>query len=356
MYSRSTYRRGYNRSPAWYMARHYPAMARFVGQQALQSVPAVGLGYLMGAGSGKGNLRGTRAKNATVAIPAKVIKPRATKKASVKSEIKNIKKQLKSDQATHTHKRREASIISVGVNQSTHTALAVTRTTELESAMANLRYYDPSVPGTLTTADASTGTYSRQIHFEGFHKKLTLRNNYQIPVKVRVYSLVPKGDTNIVPTTFYSDGITDQCISGSTTSPQLYFFDINMVKDNWKSVKTTTSELQPGQELVCTYNAKSFDYDPSNADTHNLSYQSKYRAHSWVVRLEGVLSHDTVQSEHTTNQGALDYINDTVFKMTYDAGTNLDDISFNNLADTAFTNSGVLSNKPVADNQTYSLA
>lgn len=287
--------------------------------------------------------------------PRKVNKlPTAT--GNLKKQVVSIQKQLKADQAYHTHKRRETNIVSVGVNQSTHTTLAVTRTTELEAAMATLRYYNPSSPGTLTTADASTGTYSRKVHFQGFHKKLTIRNNYQIPVKVRVYSCVPKNDTSILPTTFYSDGITDQCISGSTTSPQLYLFDIDMVKDNWKSVKTTSKILNPGQQMVCTYNAKAFDYDPSSVDSHALVYQKKYQAQAWVVRLEGIISHDTVESEQTTNQGAIDYINDTIYKMTYDAGTNLNDISFNNVADASFTTSGVCTNRPVADNQTYSVS
>lgn len=242
------------------------------------------------------------------------------------------------------------------VGTCTRTAVAATRLTELENAMQYLRYYDPSTPSSLVTANAATGTYTRQIHFESFYSKLRLRNNYQIPCKVTVYSCVPKTDTSTDPTSFFSAGVTDQTVSGVTTSsPLISLWDMDMVKDNWSCVKTTSMELRPGREMVCAYAGKAFDYDPSNADTHSLSYQKKYRAHVWVVQVEGIIGHDNTALEYATLLAGVDYVCDRKFVMTYDAGANLNDFSADDNSSLSFTNGPVVS-QVVVDNQNYSIS
>lgn len=283
---------------------------------------------------------------------------RSSKKATMYKQIRDIKRTLRSDQARHTFRARTANTVQCGVNQANYANITqAVNTANLEAAMANLRYYNPAVPGTLTTADASSGTYTRQIHFESIYRKLVCRNNYQVPCKVTILSFQPKHDTNNTPTAFYIAGVTDQTIGGSATSPISYITDIDMVRDNWKVMGSKSATLQPGQELKYSCKLKAFDYDPSNADTHNLSYQRKYQSHIFVVRVEGVIGHDTaVATEHTTLSCGIDFLQDTKYVMTYDAGVNLNDYSYDNENDTAFTNAGVVSNKPVSDNQSYSVA
>lgn len=286
-----------------------------------------------------------------------IYKGKTSKTQSLSKQVKALSKRVQADQAYHTHRRRATVAISCTTNQSTYSTISpATNITVLEGAMANLRYYNPAVPGTLTTADASTGTYTRQVHIASIYKKILLRNNYQVPCKVTVMSFVPKTDTDNSPVTFYSSGITDQTISGSVNQSLSFITDIDMVNDNWRIASSKTKFLQPSQELTLTHKTKSFDYDPSNVDSHNLTYQKKYGAQIFVVRIEGALAHDTVADEQTTTQASVDVMCDMTIKFIYDAGVNLNDYSYANSADTAFTNSGVLSNKPVSDNQAYSLA
>lgn len=272
--------------------------------------------------------------------------------------IKSIYKTLRSDQARHTHRRREVSALGANAGQQVHSAMPVyTNTNLLEGAMAFLRYYDPSNPGTLVTANASTGTYSRQVHFESIYEKLRVRNNYQVPAHITIYSCTPKNDTNITVLSYFSDGITDQA-SGTvaSTSPLIYLNDIRMVKDNWKCKAVKTVLLQAGAETSATRSCKAFDYDPSNVDTHSSQFQSKYGAHMWVVRVEGTIAHDTTLAQYLTTQAQVDCMLDMKFVMTYDAGVNLDDYSVDDNSSASFTNGGVVSNKPVSDNQSYSVA
>lgn len=286
--------------------------------------------------------------------------PRLTRQTAVipkviNSQLRDIRKSLKSDQATHVYRERDQGDIGCTNNTVSHDLVSAITTTTLEGAMANLRYYNPSAPGTLVTADASTGTYTRQIHFDSIYNKLTLINNYQVPVHCTVYFMRPKHDTSQSPTSFYSAGVTDQVISGSTASPLLFMSDINMVKDNWHFTKTWRKWLRPGQMMVCGQATKSFDYDPSNVDTHNLSFQAKYGGQTFIVRCEGVPMHDTTADENTTGQGEVDYVAEKTFRMSYDAGVNLNDISYTNNSSTTFTNAGVTS-QVVVDNQSYSKA
>lgn len=278
------------------------------------------------------------------------------KKTSLKKQIKDLRQSMLSDQATHTHRRRDVLKVGCSVNQVSNSLTDSTATGTLEAAMANLRYYNPSAPATLVTADASTGTYTRQIHFKSIYEKLTIRNNYQIPAKVTVWSCVPRADTNTSPATFYSDAVSDQTISLAITSPLLFPTDMKLVRDNWNLKTVFKGILEPGKQRVVKHQTKPFDYDPSNVDTHALAYQKKYGAHIFYIRVEGCIAHDSVNTgEYSTGQASIDTILDRKFVMTYDAGVNLDDFSEDNNATASFTNGGVVSNKPVSDNQSYSV-
>lgn len=272
----------------------------------------------------------------------------------LRKQVTVLAKSVKSDQAVHTHRRRDIQDIGSNVGQVNHVALTGINLTTLEASMANLRYYDPANPSVLVTADAATGTYTRQVHFTAIYQKLHIRNNYQIPARVTIYSCTPKNDTSIEPPGFYSNGASDQTISMAVTSPLLYMSDINMVRDNWRLKVVKEKLLQAGEEMWGTYSVKGFDYDPSNADSHTLAYQRKYGAHVFVVRIEGTIGHDQQLAQYDTTQAKVDTILDTKFVITYDAGVNLTDFSSDNNASGTFTNFGVVSSMPVADNIAWS--
>lgn len=275
----------------------------------------------------------------------------------LKKRVANISRTLKSDQARHTNRFRYAANLTASVAQVNNSAIMKFRTTEIETAMANLRYYDPSVPGTLVTANASTGTYNRQIHFESVYDKLTVRNNYQVPVLVRIWSCTPKADTSIAPDSFYSNGVTDQTIGPiAVTSPLLYPTDIDDVTNNWSFKVAKNILLQPGAQTSVHRFAGPFDYDPSNVDHHNLVFQKKYKAHTWMLRIEGVGAHDSSLAQYGTSASGIDYIGERKCVITYDAGVNLTDFSEDDSTTASFTNAAMVANKPVSDNQSYSVA
>lgn len=280
--------------------------------------------------------------------------PQSNKTKKLTNRVNRLAKSLKSDQAIHTHRRRNVLAAGCNAGEVNNVGVQSLNTTTLEDAMAFLRYYNPAVPGTLTTADANTGTYNRQIHFASIATKFTVRNNYKVPCHISIYSCTPKHDTNIAPMSFYGSGATDQG-GVATTSPLLFPSDIQLVKENWSMKRVKNTLLQPGAQTSASHYLKGIDYNPSVVDTHTLQFQKKYGGHQWVVRIEGVIGHDTVAADYLTMQSQVDTIVDFKFVITYDAGVNLNDFSVDDNSSASFTNSGVVSNKPASSNQAYSL-
>lgn len=289
-------------------------------------------------------------------------KPRKTfsrKKTSLKKEVKQIKRQLNADSARHVYKLLGAATLSCAVNQSNYTTVDVVTGSLIEQFCANLRYYDPSVPGTLVTAAGGTGTYQRELFFKNIHGGLEVRNNYQIPCKVKIYLVKPKGDTTITPTTYYNNSIADQLIGGlgTITTNGIFPTDLRAFNQQWscKCLKDVT--LDAGSTIYVSHNSGSFKYDPSLFDSHSLEYQPKFKAFAYFVRIEGVIGHDTaVATEQTTLVGQVELATTIRAEIIYDAGVVLDDLYMNNARDASFTNGGVCTNKPIADNQATSVA
>lgn len=280
----------------------------------------------------------------------------ARKRTSLKKEVKLIKRQLNADSARHVYKGLNAYLLNFALNNSNYQTFDVVTGSLIETYMANLRYYDPSTPGTLVTAAGATGAYSRELHFKNVHGMLEIRNNYQTPCKVKVYLVQPKGDTNISPTTYYNNSIADQLIGGAGTivTNGIYPTDLNAFTAQWRCKCIKDVNLDAGSTVVVTHNSGSFKYDPSLFDSHALEYQNKFKAFAFFVRVEGVIGHDTILGQYTTISGGVDIATSVRAEILYDAGINLDDIYLSNSRATAFTNAGVVTNKPIADNQSPS--
>lgn len=287
----------------------------------------------------------------------KTTKPR--RKPSLTKQVKAIKKTLKADQARHTFKISEAGPLSASVAKCNHRAFSLGTISNLQTAMAGFRYYDPSNPANPITSDASTGTYSRHVHCLGITYSITARNNYQVPCKYKIYQVTPKADTSIDAITYFTNGITDQVqttLTKDDTLPQIHLTEIDAFMSQWKVKLLKSGILEAGRQVSATFKTKAFEFDPSVFDTHNLEYQTKYGSGLFIVRVEGVIGHDTTVADYTTLQAGIDLEGTRIYKFVYDGGANFNDIYVTDSRDASFTNAGVVSNKAVSDNQSYSVA
>lgn len=279
------------------------------------------------------------------------------KKPTVKTLAKAVKKlriATESDQGVLTYRWRQTYRCLSSVNGQSLTNVPILLNGVLETILAQLRYYNPSTPTTLVTADGASGTFMKDFTFDKIYTSIVCRNNYQVPVKVRVYLCKVKDDTSIEPTTAFSNGLAD-IGNPSSTSPLVYLTDSPQFTDLWKIHSSEIAQLQPGEEMKMSYTVPTFQYDPSLVDSHNQAYQTRYHGCVFVVRTEGVLGHDTSADQQGTLAAGVDIQMDRTFVVKYSAGADIEYLVVNDESDT-FTNGGVTSQKPIPDNIAYSVS
>lgn len=272
----------------------------------------------------------------------------------LKNQVKELKRLSEADMGTHIHRVRGASRVLAGVNESNFSAFTGITTSTVESALSNLKYYNPSVPGTLTTAAGATGSFQKEFLIKNIYSKLLVSNNYQVPCNVILYVLSPRADTSIAPDTAFSNGLTD--VGGvSATSALMHPTDSEEFNDLWNIVKSKSVRLQPGDVCSISHSIKPFSYDPATVDSHGHTYQGRFGSHTYGVRIEGALGHDITANEQGFLQSGIDTSLSVKYEIKYPAGADIKQFSVSDGAST-FTNAGVVSEKPVGDNIQYSVA
>jgi hypothetical protein len=332
-------------------------------------------GYLKSAGKAALGIAGAALGKAAVrtAVNAAVRKASSRRGIPYKSKKKNrsfakrpqkltkrvraLEHKVKEDDSVLTYRTRAATrqVLSA-VNTQSHAVYSINTVSVIETALAGLLYYDPAVPGTLVTAAFATGTYSRRCLIKSIYSKLLVRNNYQVPCKVTIYQISVRTDSNTDAVTAFTAGLTDNASGAlSDTSLQVYLSDSSQFNQLYKIDKTKSLMLMPGKECTSIITVPQFYYDPSEFDSIANQYQKIWKYKAFVVRLEGVLGHDTVSnSQICPLLAGVDLMKDTVIKVVYDSGTSL---KFCTLSDStsAISTLGVTSEQPIADNISYSV-
>lgn len=271
--------------------------------------------------------------------------------------VNTISRQLKAGEARHTHRQSTASRIVTAEGFMEHAFLNIDAA-DIETAAAGLRYYDPSVPGTLVTAAAGTGTYSRQLYVKQLSYAIEIKNNYHAPALVKVYLCKPKTDTSDSPVTLYEASIDDQIVGadGNEDNTTLLFpGDMRLLNKIWDLKVLKNRVLQPGQTIRCANYEGNFTYNPSVSDTQTDTWTKNARAFGFLVRVEGCPGHDTTLDQQNITQAGVDILGVKTYKFIYDAGVSLDDISYSDNRDT-ITADCYFSARPQAAQQLYKVS
>ncbi len=223
------------------------------------------------------------------------------RKRTLKQNVKELQRKVRADEATHTHRSVNTDILSAGANLRTLESKVGNDFALIDVALAEFRYYNPSSPATLVTADASTGTFKREIHVKNMTATIKVCNNYGVSANVKIYLLTPRVDTSILPETAFSNSLTDQMITPNTSSPLMHVTDADQFKDLWSIKRVKHKYLKPGDSMSMTSGASNWSYDPSVVDSHALTFQRKHKAFVFLVSVQGVLAHDSLLS--ATQQG-----------------------------------------------------
>lgn len=314
--------------------------------------------YAYSRGQRTYNSTATSNKSTSSKPASKPRKPVYKRVKSLGKKVKQLTKIAEAEQGVHIHRVRSAFDESCASNGSIFRGNAnfeCNSQTQLEAVLAELRYYDPSNPGTLVQASGATGTFYKEFYFKRSYHKMTVTNNYQVPVVITLYSYRVRSDTSITPASAFSAGLTDVG-NPSTTSLLVYPSDSKQLSDLWRVEKSKTVYLMPGKRTTIICSNKPFLYDPSLYDSHALSYQKIFKSSCFAIRVEGPVGHDTTADEQGQLAAGVDVCIDHTYEILYDAGAGIRFITVDTTGMNGFTNSGVISSMPVSDNIPYSKA
>jgi len=283
---------------------------------------------------------------------------RVRKRSKVAKNTKSIRKLQQHDRQSlgdMTYRHLESYSSHSTVNAQAVPSISTARTTDLETVLAQCKFFDPSTPGTLITGSTATGNYQRNVRFENVSSSIKVANNYGTTQSVTVYLCKVKDDTSVGPGSAWSNAVADGSNLIGTTPLGQYPSDYDLVKDLWNLKVAKKVSLAPGKSFTLSHSTGAFEYSSSTVDTHSMIYQKEYKSFVWMIVHHGELGHDTVLSETAALPSGLDISYTTTYKVKYDAGINIRYIYVVNDNDTAFTNGGVMAQKPVTDNQGYSI-
>lgn len=328
------------------------------------------LPYLLGAAGGatavkgyqKGKMRAKRRRSvkrktgrATTSRRGKRTKYK--KRSKVSKNTRSIKKLQQHDrQSLGDMTYRELSsnrLLSVANEQ--NALVNNTGTANLETVLAQCKFFNPAVPGTLTTGSLATGTFQRNVRFESIRHSIICVNNYQTSCDVKIYECHVKDDTNTTVLGAWSAGLVSGTNLTATTDLGQYPSDYDVVNDLWRLKLVKSCRLKPGMSCGTATSTPAFEYASNTVDSHALNYQKEYKAMAYLVVITGALAHDTAVDQQTHADCGVDIKIQKIYKVKYDAGINVRFTHVDNQMDTGFTNLGVMSQKPISDNQAYSM-
>lgn len=132
-----------------------------------------------------------------------------------------------------------------------------------------------------------------------------MKNNYNIPVLVTCYVLVPKEDTNKNPVLAIEQGVANLPVAPPTVAlvPQdmkVKLGDANVFRELWRVLKKRNFYIYPGKQKSLKTFRTGFDYDPSLTDSHGDTYNVTNRSTSILFNIKGAFGQIVRPSFHPT--------------------------------------------------------
>lgn len=260
-----------------------------------------------------------RSYKAAKKAPPRKYRKRYNKKKTLTRKVNELSRQVKSTTSKYIKKSRNFDqLINTTDNYVNMVSHAICSITQLQAAIDSVKYFDPSVPGTLINVDLSAPTFQNQVYFKRVWGRITARNNYGVPCKVTLYVCTNKKDTSITPITAINNGLADMS-NGAINDTLVYPTDVHDFNDLWNIEKSKSFVLNPGDECSISHSVKPFRYDVSLSDSHNTEYAKYFHGSVLMIRLTGILCHGATSGASTIKAG-VDYHYDRIYEVQYPGG------------------------------------
>lgn len=241
--------------------------------------------------------------------------------AQLRKQVRTLQRRVQAGLGTYVYKRMASASVSAADKAVQVGSYEASNVSKIQGAIDALPVYDPTT-GVLTPTDFNSGTIQKQVEIAKTFSRVTCRNNYEKPCKVTIYLCSPKSDTSLNPVTTIDNGLSDVGSSLSRSTIMIYPTDSSQFKDLWKIRKRTSRFLMPGRSVRLTNFCRSFMYDTSFEDSHGLQFQSRWYAHVYMIRVEGVPAHGATSGEGSSN-AKVDCLFETHYTIKYDAGADI---------------------------------
>lgn len=313
------------------------------------SVPVLAMAYKRNKRLKKG-LKGLKRKRPRKRVSGRVSRVSKTV-AKLSKKVSSLSSHVNQALSVLIHRELTSQRISPAADQGYSGSLVCTKS-QIETGMAQAKFYDPTTPGTLITADLSTGLYARDITCKGSIRRI-IRNNSSQPVYVDVYVFKCKDDSGTAVGAAWDAGLTD-CSNGTSAlwsmrSP----FDSDLVPSLWSQAKKVSKFLQPGQQITVGHSTPTFKYNPANKDVDTDEYQRSFYTCEVFVVARSCVSHGDAFANliGPANDFAIDIMTFRQHKYWYNSGGPRTKYIYNVDSTSAFTDP-VVSNKAAASIQT----
>lgn len=344
-------------------ARALSSLAKKRSAPAMIANNVTGLSGLIRTNSRVMAKRSRRAKSKRPSKRRKYVKKPTKKRvrsrvqSKLLKRVKTLEREVRSDMGIMIYRLRNVNVVLVAQGQAANGYMELNSGLTIESALNNLKYYDPATPGTLVTAAFTSGTFAKRVLIKRATLSVVLKCNYQTPVKLECYWVTCKVDSSTNINTAYTNGIADDPGAASSLNQLIHLRDSPQVHDLYQLKHCWTGLVLPGREKKFQTKRYNIEYDPATADTVTTTFRRDLKYVALHVRVFGVLGHDTVNAaEQGVMQGGIDYHADQEYIIEYNAGVGIKYHVISDDGDQTWTTAGVQSAMPVSDQIGYSVS
>lgn len=219
----------------------------------------------------------------------------------MKASIKRLEKASCCDLSTARYYTNTTPVNNVSaIGETGYTQIDNFAIGEVEDMVSALRFFDPSAPATLVTANTTLGNYNRDISIKGMESTLVLSTELTFPVEVEVYCCHPKAPLMSSPYDSVTSGLTAQGCSVHT-SPLVYPQMSDTFRENWRVSKVVKKTLLPGTVLEVTISdKKEFSFNTQSIISGGDHSQPRIHTSWFLIRYVGRLARGPLDIDPVT--------------------------------------------------------
>lgn len=250
-----------------------------------------------------------------------------------------------------THRWFHVESFTVPQGESKLAQMVLNSLPRLEEVLENVPFYDSST-NTIKDINAKSPQFQNAFQFQRTSIKVSMINNQNTSIMLRVGIMVPKNDTNVGPVAAFDAGVAD--IQLTNNHPLIRFSDAQTLQDLWKFSPGTfkTITLSPGAHYDINMVLPAFEYQVATADADTLTYRRDFQPAVLVYQGIGAIHTDTdIHTEINYSECNVTVTAVVVRKIMYNAGANIQRSVLKNNEVSSFTNQGVQVNQPTSFKQ-----